>query len=799
MYKILFVIAGLLLSGAAICQQLNIIPQPVQAKRLTGDFKLSKNTVIAVRYEEDKKTALYLNGYLQQVYGFSLDIDKQESKNYIRLSTKNGSKGLHKDAYTLEVDKDGVTIEGDTYAGTFYGVQTLIQLFEPYDFSSIISKKNGISVSSLLVPSVSIADYPRFAYRGMHLDVGRHLFPVSFIKKYIDYIALHKMNFFHWHLTEDQGWRIQINKYPKLTEVGAFRNGTIVGPFPGNGNDNQRYGGFYTQDEVKEIVAYATSRHITVVPEIEMPGHASAAIASYPFLSCFPDRKTVIPKNSSKLSDQQQANGRVKLVQETWGVFDDVFCAGNDSVFTFLEGVIDEVLTLFSSKYIHIGGDESPKTHWKECPKCQARMKSEGLKDEHELQSWFVQKMEKYLNSKGRTLIGWDEILEGGLAPNAVVMSWRGEEGGIAAANQQHPVIMTPQSPIYFDHSQTKNEDSVTIGGYNPIEKVYAYEPIPKELPPQNAQYILGAQANVWTEYMEYPSKVEYMIFPRMSALSEVLWSPKETKNWPNFERRLQVQKKRYGLWGANYSKPSITTAIVPTKAADGVQWQLQNNAKRGAIIFTSPQGKIIVFNGDSASVTINSPGTYTAWIADGDQNLTPGNAGTYTKLSTPVEQTFSFNKATGKSIRLTAQPDDKYAGQIGAFSLVNGVLSSKGLSNGDWLGWTGDDMVAFIDLGKPETFSKVSVHTLEQKNSWIYAPQWVEVWISKDGKNYLPAGKNSDFVSDTLSMGYITVAFPKQALRYVKVIAKNEGVIPDKQPGAGNKAWLFADEIKVE
>jgi hexosaminidase len=359
---------------------------------------------------------------------------------------------------------------------------------------------------------------------------------------------LHKLNTFHWHLTDDQGWRIEIKKYPRLTSIGAYRNGTIIGRFPGTGNDGERYGGYYTQAEIKEVVEYAAERFITVIPEIEMPGHASAAIAAYPELSCFPNESTKHPPNSPWHGDTTG-----KQVQQTWGVFEDVFCAGKENTFKFLQDVMNEVITLFPGRYIHAGGDECPKENWRRCPNCQQRIKDNNLKDEHELQSYFIQRMEKYLNSKGKTLIGWDEILEGGLAPNAVVMSWRGEKGGIEAAKQKHNVIMSPGNPVYFDYSQSENEDSLTIGGYNPIEKVYAFEPIPKELNADEAKYILGAQANVWTEYMTNSSKVEYMIFPRMAALSEVLWSPKEKKNWYDFERRLAGQFKRYDLWKAKY------------------------------------------------------------------------------------------------------------------------------------------------------------------------------------------------------------------------------------------------------
>lgn len=515
-----------LISVAGI-SQVNIIPQPVSLKTLAGKFTISKQTVIAAKDEEDKKIANLFNEYLQQVYGFKLDVDKQEGKNYIRLSTRKFIQAPEKDAYVLNVNANGVTIEGDTYAGTFYGMQTLIQLL-PVNQTGKETRQTALEI-----PFVGVQDFPRFNYRGLHLDVSRHFFPLDFIKKYIDYLAYHKMNYFHWHLTDDQGWRIEIKKYPKLTEVGAWRNGTIVGRYPGTKNDNIRYGGFYTQDEVKEVVKYAAERYITVMPEIEMPGHASAAIAAYPWLSCFPEKPTIIPTHPSNASTLRQAQGDKKMVQETWGIFEDIFCAGKDSTFIFLQEVLDEVLPLFPSKYIHVGGDEAPKNHWKKCPNCQARIKAEGLKDEHELQSYFIQRIEKYLNGKGKILIGWDEILEGGLAPNAWVMSWRGEKGGIEAAKQNHDVIMTPTDYAYFDYSQTKNEDSVVIGGYLPVEKVYGYEPIPKELPAGKAKYVQGAQANLWTEYMKYPSKVEYHLFPRASALSEVLWSPKEKGTGP--------------------------------------------------------------------------------------------------------------------------------------------------------------------------------------------------------------------------------------------------------------------------
>ncbi len=529
-------------------QDVNIIPKPKMFELKKGSFTITPATVIVLGGEEEKATASFLNQHLQSFYGFQLKTAKSSAKNFIRFSTKKFIAPGTEGKYDLTVNSKGVTVSGDTYSGTFNGMQSLIQLLS-VDEKSISSKQ-------FKIPALEIQDEPRFQYRGMHLDVGRHFFPASYVKRYIDFLAYHKMNTFHWHLTEDQGWRIEIKKYPLLTSVGSKRNGTIIGRYPGKGSNNQPLEGFYTQEEIKDVVQYAKERFIEVIPEIEMPGHSSAAIAAYPWLSCFPNRPTNIPSFMVSLkSVEEQQKGRVKLVQETWGVFDDVFCAGKDSTFTFLEGVLNEVIELFPSKYVHIGGDECPKTHWKQCPSCQKRMKDLKLKDEHELQSYFVQRIEKYLNSKGKTLIGWDEILEGGLAPNAQVMSWRGEAGGIAAAKEHHYVLMTPGSHVYFDHSQTANEDSVTIGGFTTVQKVYSYEPVPKELTADEAKFVRGAQANLWTEYIPNTKKIEYMLFPRISALSEVLWSSKESRDWTDFEKRLLVQFKRYDLLHVNYSK----------------------------------------------------------------------------------------------------------------------------------------------------------------------------------------------------------------------------------------------------
>jgi len=522
-----------------------IIPKPMSLELSKGQFELDSD--VGLLYNEDfQVSAEFLKDFIEN--DASIRLKSEKSKRNISFIKDSNVK---QEGYYIQVTPNDILIGASTDVGAFYAVQTLRQLL-PVGFED-----KTFQDSKAVIQCLTIQDEPRFSYRGMHLDVCRHMFSIDFIKKYIDALAMLKMNTFHWHLTDDQGWRIEIKQYPKLQEIAAYRNGTIAGHYPGTENDNQKHGGFYTLEEVKEVVDYASKRHVTVIPEIEMPGHASAAIAAYPFLSCFPEKPTEIPNGmASKTSQLQQEKGQVKLVQETWGVFDDIFCAGKDSTFVFFENVLDEVAELFPSKYIHIGGDEAPKKHWEQCPNCQQRMKDLGLKDEHELQSYFITRIEKYLNSKGKEIIGWDEILEGGLAPNATVMSWRGEDGAVAAAKQHHEVILTPNNYCYFDHYQsedTKNEP-LAIGGFTPLNEVYGYNPIPKELSEEESNYVLGAQGNVWTEYILTPEQVEYMVFPRILAMSEVDWILLENKDYQDFEKRTKVFFKRLDALGINYA-----------------------------------------------------------------------------------------------------------------------------------------------------------------------------------------------------------------------------------------------------
>lgn len=762
-------------------QSVSIIPQPSSLSLLKTmeRFPLGPGTALVLQGGNLENTAAYLNDYLETFYGFRLPINPAaKGPNVIRLNYERMDHPVP-GAYRLSVNGSGVYIAGDNAAGVFYGIQSLLQLLPPQK-----KIKPGASYS---LPYLLIEDKPRFAYRGMHLDVGRHFFPLSFIKKYIDYLAYHKLNVFHWHLTEDQGWRMEIKEYPELTRMGAWRNGTIIGRYPGKGSDNTAHGGFYTQAEVKEVVQYAADRFVEVIPEIEMPGHSSAAIAAYPWLSCFPDKPTSIPAEMiSARTAAEQKRGGIKYVQETWGVFDDVFCAGKETTFTFLEKVIDEVTALFPSKYFHIGGDECPKTHWKQCAACQERMKTLGLKDEHELQSYFVQRIEKYLNSKGKSLIGWDEILEGGLAPNAIVMSWRGESGGIEAARQKHQVIMTPGNPVYFDHSQSENEDSVTIGGYNPIDKVYAWDPLPKELSAEAHSYILGAQANVWTEYMDNPSKVEYMIFPRMAALSELLWTEKGKKDWKAFERKLPTQLRRYESWKANFSRAcyDIKAKVIPASSGNGVAWSLESRLPGAAILTrTGETGKFTPYKGP---VKVNGNGKRYARLAGNQGNL--------------LEQAFILHKAVGRKISLTHPPSKSYPGD-GALTLVNAVQNRKGTAkSSEFLGFSGTDCEALIDLGKEERISSMQVHCLQQTGSWIWEPASAELLVSSDGKVFTRAGITEIFEKEKNGNGngQMQLNFSPVTTRYLKVVVKNHGTIKTGNPGAGNKSWLFLDEIVV-
>ncbi|WP_333876514.1 glycoside hydrolase family 20 protein [Flavobacterium sp.] len=735
---------------------LPLIPTPKEIKPGNGFFVLNSETIINA--DKNSFEAQYLKEVINQEFGLNLEISQKattSSKISLLTAVPDASKFTNETFY-LSVDQNSAEISAVSNHGIFNGIQTLLQLL-PIEKASVVK-----------LPIVQIFDTPKYAWRGMHLDCARHFFSVDFVKKYIDYLAMYKFNTFHWHLTDDQGWRIEIKQYPKLTDVGAWRNGSMVGHYNEQKYDTIRYGGFYTQDQIKEVVAYAQQRHITVVPEIEMPGHAVAALAAYPQYSC---------------------TGGPFEVEKQWGVLDDVFCP-KEETFTFLENILSEVIALFPSEYIHIGGDECPKTRWKSCGHCQGLMKAKGLKDEHELQSYFIQRMEKFVNSKGRKIIGWDEILEGGLAPNAAVMSWRGTEGGIAAAKEKHFVVMTPGSHCYFDHYQgNPQNEPLAIGGYTPVEKVYAFNPIPKELSSEEAQYILGAQANVWTEYIASPEQVEYMIFPRMMALSEVLWGTSNPEKYADFEKRMIQQFTVLKQKGIQYSKAlfEITSEVMPKTGGHGVLFLLKSNQSGDSIRYTT-DGTQPTAQSKSYDQPLEITKSQTIKATYFENGLAKSNV---------AEQFFRIHKATSQLVSLQNQPKGSYA-KGGGFTLVDGIKGDTAKFGQHWLGFSGTDLIATIDLGSKQKINHLSIGLLSSPSSWIYFPKKVTFQVSEDMIQFKTVGTFS-FEEIQKAKGQVELNCKNKNIQFVKVTVENFGTIPDGQPGAGNKAWLFADEITVE
>ncbi|GAB2537369.1 family 20 glycosylhydrolase [Spirosoma aerophilum] len=666
----------------------------------------------------------------------------------------NKKLNLGDEGYKLTVTPGRVVAESSTSKGLFYAAQTMRQLL-PVGSSGTLS-----------MPACAITDRPRFGYRGLMLDVGRHFMPVPFVKKFIDLMAMHKQNTFHWHLTDDQGWRIDIKKYPKLTQIGSKRAESIVGQYYQNYPqqfDGKPVSGYYTQEEIKDVVRFAQSRFVTIIPEIEMPGHAQAALAAYPELGCDP--------------------ARGYQVFTKWGVSEDVYCP-SEKTFSFLQDVLTEVIALFPGKYIHIGGDECPKTAWKQSAFCQELMKKNNLKDEHELQSYFIRRIEKFLNSKGRSIIGWDEILEGGLAPNATVMSWRGTEGGIAAAKQKHTVVMTPGGTCYLDQYQgNPATEPLAIGGYLPLDKVYGYEPMPAELLPAEQKYVLGVQGNIWTEYIPTPEDVEYMAFPRAIALAEVAWMQPSVHNFEDFAQRLKNHLPRLGA--VNYAK-RLYDISASTQAND--QGQLQVVLKKldsDSQIFYTLTGK---------EPTDKS----TAYI--GPISLTKTSTiRAMTPMGGRLTQTFTLHKGKNKQYTYTLAPEQTSDPKTS--KLTDGVRGDTPRSRREWVFFYGTDMDLTIDLGDVTPVTKVSLSFLKVILEKGFPPGTVEIALSRDGKDFKEAIAQP--VKYDLSGPWdilpVVADFKTARARYVRVRAKNAGVCPTSHPNAGEKTWLATDEIVVE
>jgi hexosaminidase len=754
-----------------------IVPKPVSVVRQPGSFRITSASRIAVPAGDfpAESVGRYLAERLRSAFGLDLPVSAGPpvGAQGLIMIRRGGREGLGAEGYELSVTPAAVSIAAPEKAGLFYGVQTLLQLLPPAAYGSA-----GTAGGAAVLPCVKIEDMPRLPWRGMLLDVSRHFFPKEFIKRYLDYLALHKMNTFHWHLTDDQGWRLEIKKYPRLTEVGAWRVDREDKHWnsrpPQGPGDKATLGGFYTQNDVREILAYAESRHITVVPEIEMPGHCLSALAAYPQLSCSGGPFTVPPGG-------------------VWPI-KDVYCAGNDETFAFLEDVLGEVVELFPGKIIHIGGDEVDKSTWKVCPKCQARIKAAGLKTAEELQSWFIRRIETFLNARGRTLMGWDEILEGGLAPNAAVMSWRGVEGGIAAAKAGHPVVMTPTSNCYFDYYQGDPAlEPPGIGGFLPLSKVYAFEPVPAVLTPEESRFIVGAQGNLWTEYIATPSHAEYMTFPRIAAMAEAGWTSAAGRDWDDFLRRLTVQLRRYDRLGVNYARSVFAVKLQPASAAaGGLALAMSSEAFRPDIRYTldgtDPKADSAAYR---SPLTIKASAVIRAAVFENGA------------LRGSVSETrFRSHLALGRGPSLRAAFKPRYTGG-GPLGLVDGLLGSRSHTDGRWQGFEGDDLDAVIDLGEARKITAVTIGFLRNTSSWIFLPRSAEAAVSLDGTAYKPlvapaAFDPGDGDGEPLRRDIRIEAAGARA-RYIRVTAKSIGLCPPGHSGAGGKAWLMADEIIVE
>lgn len=726
--------------------QNQLIPQPLKLELQEGEFILPETLLLS--NSSPKNEANYLiKRFKNQI---KIDFAKNQRSHIHFVQTH---KNFHPEEYHLTVSNQNISILFSTNEGYFRAITTLAQLLEEH-------KNSG------KIPAMHIEDGPKFEWRGMHLDVVRHFFTVEEVKKYLDYLAMYKINTFHWHLTDDQGWRIEIKKYPKLIEIASKRKESMIGPYVDQEFDGVPHSGFYTQEEIKEVIEYAKNLHITIVPEIEMPGHAVAALTAYPELSC---------------------TGGPFDVETKWGVFDDIFCP-KDETFAFLEDVLTEVMDLFPSEYIHIGGDEAPKTRWKDCAHCQALIKKEGLKDEHELQSYFIKRIEKFVNSKGRKIIGWNEILEGGLAPNAAVMSWTGDEGGIEAAKQGNYAVMTPAGYLYFDHYQGNPQiEPLAFGGNNPLDKVYSYNPIPKELNEEQGKYILGVQANIWAEYITHFKQVEYMLFPRLMALAEIGWGTSNSSDYAGFEKRVIQHFDHLDAKGINYAKSIYNLRGNILQDVKGISYELKTSRNKENIRYTTNE-EIPTWNSSpyihpipvTKSMTIKS-----AYFENGELK------------SAVSSQTFTLTKSTGKSIKLKDQPAENYASN-GPSTLVDGIVGNPKVLGTTWLGFSGKNVEAEIDLGEITSFEKIGFNSLDNKGSWIHLAKSARVFISNDGIKFeelQQIGKEEI----QQSKGKVEMNLGKQSARFVKIIIENAGIIPAGFPGAGSEAWLFVDEISID
>lgn len=745
-----------------------VVPLPKTITESPDEKAFTLSPDVSICYlssqKELQKEADFLSEYINDILGYSLKTVSSEGVESRAINLSIDPTLFNNDnEYQIIVNEDNIKIIGSNASSVFHGIQTLRKSL-PFD-----AKGENVGM-----PAAVITDYPRFGHRGMMLDVCRHIFTLDSIKQFIDVMALHNMNKFHLHLTDDQGWRMEIKKYPELTQVGAWRSGTKIGKT--ETYDSIRYGGYYTQEELRELVQYAADRHITIIPEVDLPGHQLAALTTYPELGC---------------------TGGPYEVWRQWGVSEDVICAGNEDAMTFLEDVLLEVMDVFPSEYIHIGGDECPKTRWEQCPKCQAKIKELGFKDDDKftaeayLQSYVMTRMEKFIEDHGRKVIGWDEVLEGGLGPNVTVMSWRNSEAGKEAAQQKHDVIMTPCSHLYFDYYQTDDTDNepIAIGGYIPVSKVYEFEPIPSGLSDEEAKHILGPQANLWTEYIKDMKTVFYRILPRMDAISEVQWVMPEQKDYDDFLKRTYKMVELYDIMGWNYAKHifDIDVDITPNIEAKCIDITMSKFGE-GDILYTL-DGSDPLVSGIKYVGPIKL--TESAQLRAIVKRI--NNVGR--EFSTDIE----LSKSSMKPITLKNEPNEAYRFE-GANTLIDGLSGGKNYKTGRWIAFFGENLDATIDLLEGQEISRLRFNCNLTKGDWIFNAKSVKILVSDDGNEYKEIHQEEFPIEMVREDGVIAydIDFEKSNARFVNVVIE-PFMCPEGHSGYGYPAWIFVDELKID
>ena len=770
---ILSAIAATLLSCSPAGQNdITVIPYPNEVEIKAGTFNAA-GAGFHCSEDIDEASKNIISGFAAQLSltsGKESTVDGNLSSEGFNFTVDSA---LPAEAYTLKISRKGVEVKASSLNGFNYAVQTLKQMLPVEIFGKAVAEGKEWTLQC-----AEINDAPRFGYRGMHMDVSRHFFDMDMVKKYLDVMEIHKLNKLHWHLTDDQGWRIEIKKYPKLTEFGSIRKETLVGHlFESETYDGTPYGEgmWYTQDQIREIIAYAAAKGIEVIPEIDLPGHMLAALASYPELGC---------------------SGGPYDVWGKWGVADEVLCAGREETMVVLEDVLDEVSDLFPSEYFHIGGDECPKVCWEKCPRCQAKIKELGLKDEgdfkaeHFLQSYVMTRMTNFLEKKGKKIIGWDEILEGEVAENAIVMSWRGTEGGIKAAQLGHDVVMTPNSFFYLDYYQSEDKDNepLAIGGYLPVEKCYSYEPCTDEMTEEQQKHILGVQANLWTEYIGTNEYLEYMLLPRMTALSEVQWCQPENKNWERFLDSADEFCAIYDMAGYNYGKHIFNV-------------RGSVSAENGNILVTlQAQGETPVRYTLDGSEPCEESALYEGPVAISETCVLKAKAMMPNTDTRVYQKEFKTHKAMAKNITLNTEAHRNYNAGL-PYILADGIRGTENFRSGDWAGWRTEPFDITIDM-EGETYSNVTVSTVVIKYDDIFNLAALTILTSENGTDFTEVAKAEYEVEgngDPNGLKQCGISFPETSAKYIRIVADPVKAMPSWHERAGSNGFLFIDEVEVE